>query len=484
MASQSPAFHAVKIWVSHLCDLFIGVRQTSTAIVWYTLSIMILILAPIGVFKTVEDRAMVRLILLFLWRYYRFFFLLFFFWRYTAAKPLTSRTVYPKDATIIIPTVSVSENTFFEECLTKCLINQPGAVEVVTATKDDATKVNTLLSEINEKIRTGKSEFTSGVVDISEIDVRVNYTGIPNKRVQIAFALPNVRTRLVVLIDDHEFLKPRFLVAALLPFEDKDVGLCGTKKVVRRITTTSYWKSVWNVLGALYLTRHNFEIRATNAQDGGAFVISSRAAIILAEIVQDPKFIEQFTNERFFFRKFGPLNPDDDNFITRWVVKHSKRYEVKFQDTEDATIETALGEYPKFLGQCLRWARTTYRSNLCSLITDRTIWRRWPQTVLTTYVPSLINLALFWDFGIIYSFVQTRFYTESKKPIFLLCLIFGIFSTKLVKLVGYFRQHPLDFVLFFPAYLIFIYFHSLLKLYAFFTFWDHSWTGRNLFANP
>ncbi|OBT38936.1 hypothetical protein VE00_10564 [Pseudogymnoascus sp. WSF 3629] len=345
MASQSPAFHAVKIWAPHLRDLFI----TSTAIVWYILPIVILILAPIGVSKTVEDRAMVRFVLLFLWRYYRFFVLLFFFCRYTPTKPPTSRTVYPKDATIIIPTVSVSENTSFEECLTKCLINQPGAVEVVTATEDDAAKVNTLLSEINEKIRTGKSEFTSGAVDIFGVVVRVNYTGVPNKRVQIAYALRNVRTRLVVLIDDHVFLNPGFLAAALLPFEDKDVGLCGTKKVVRRIKSTSYWKSVWNVIGALYLTRHNFEIRATNAQDGGAFVISSRTAIILAEIVQDPKFIKQFINERFFFGLFGPLSPDDDNFITRWVVKHPKRYEVKFQHTEDATIETTLGEYPKFL---------------------------------------------------------------------------------------------------------------------------------------
>jgi hypothetical protein len=75
-------------------------------------------------------------------------------------------------------------------------------------------------------------------------------------------------------------------------------------------------------MGALYLARHNFEIRATNAMDGGAFVVLGRALVILTKIVQDDNFRKAFTNERFLFGFFGPLNPDDDNFITRWVLRH------------------------------------------------------------------------------------------------------------------------------------------------------------------
>jgi hypothetical protein len=149
-------------------------------------------------------------------------------------------------------------------------------------------------------------------------------------------------------------------------------------------------------MGALYLARHNFEIRATNAMDG-FFVVSGRALVILTEIVQDDNFRKAFTNERFLFGLFGPLNPDDDNFIARWVLRHPQNYEIKIQYTDNATIETTLGQYPKFLAQCLRWARTTFRSNCCSLITDRTVWRRLPWTVWTTCIPSLFNLALFWD---------------------------------------------------------------------------------------
>jgi hypothetical protein len=47
----------------------------------------------------------------------------------------------------------------------------------------------------------------------------------------------------------------------------------------------------------------------------------------------------------------------------------------------------------------------------------------------------------------------------------------------------YFWRYPTDFFLFFfpiPAYPLFAYCHSILKLWAGITFWNHSWTGRNL----
>jgi hypothetical protein len=70
----------------------------------------------------------------------------------------------------------------------------------------------------------------------------------------------------------------------------------------------------WNVIRTLYLKRHNFEIRATNAIDRGVFVVSGQAIVILTKIL-DYNFCKVFTNEYFFFGLFSLLNPDDDNFI-------------------------------------------------------------------------------------------------------------------------------------------------------------------------
>jgi hypothetical protein len=107
---------------------------------------------PIEILKDAEDRPMARFIVLFAWRYYRFFVLLFFFWQYIPANLPTPRTIHPKDATVIIPTVSVKDNINFEECVTTCLVNGPIAVKIVTTTKDEAMEVNIRLLRIHENI--------------------------------------------------------------------------------------------------------------------------------------------------------------------------------------------------------------------------------------------------------------------------------------------------------------------------------------------
>jgi hypothetical protein len=495
--------YTIGCWTFNLLSGFLVILKTKTATQISILPLLphvIPFLLLFGISKLserVDDSALIWFTALAAWRYFRLFVNLYSFWRYKPASLPTIRTIGPKDATMILPTVTVSEsdNPDFEECLTTCLINKPAGVIIVTDTDFKAAEVNKQLLSIRDKIQGGSSSFLSGLgpTDISGVDVRITYAGVADKRCQMTHAIQYVQTRLTMFLDDHVFLPRLFLDSVVPVFENPCVGLCGTKKAVRRKHPEAhslwgrYWELFWNVMGALYLARHNFEIRATNAMDGGVFVVSGRALVILTEIVQDDNFRKAFTNERFLFGLFGPLNPDDDNFITRWVLRHPQNYEIKIQYTDNATIETTLGQYPKFLAQCLRWARTTFRSNSCSLITDRTVWRRLPWTVWTTYIPSLFNLALFWDAGMLYALTKTNLYSESRNPmLFLLCFGGWIYLTKLVKLIPYFWRYPTDFFLFFfpiPAYPLFAYCHSILKLWASITFWNHSWTGRNLGAS-
>lgn len=196
------------------------------------------------------------------------------------------------------------------------------------------------------------------------------------------------------------------------------------------------------------------------------------------EIVADERFRKSFLEEPIWHRFSGSLRPDDDNFITRWVINLG--YDIKIQWSDDATILTTLGTYPRFLSQCLRWARTTYRSNFRSLLIERTVWRRWPWTVWTTLIPSLFNGALVWDASMMYALTRTQMYDRHSTAT-LLCFGIWIYLTKLVKLAGYFKLHPADFLLFFfpvPAYPLFAYFHTFLKLWAAITFWDGTWAGR------
>ncbi|PMD55484.1 glycosyltransferase family 2 protein [Hyaloscypha bicolor E] len=356
----------------------------------------------IGGEMSINDPALIWFITLATWRYFRLFVNLYSFWRYKPASLPTIRTIGPKDVIIILPTISVSEsdNPDFKECLTTCLVNKLARLIIITNTDFKATEVNKQLFSIRNKIQRGSSSFLSelGLTNISGVDIRVIYT------------------RLVMFLNNYMFL-PRLFLDSIIPV----------------------FENPCNIMGVLYLERHNFEIRATNARDRGVFIISGQVMVILSEIIQDNNFHKAFTNEHFFFGLF--------------VLRHPQNYEIKIQYTNSATVETILGQYPKFL-------------------------RRTPWTIWITYIPSLFNLALFWDRGILYTLTKTNFYSESRNRILLLLCFRGwIYLTKLVKLIPYFWRYPTDFFLFFfliPAYLLFAYYYSILKLWAGIIFWNHS----------
>lgn len=100
----------------------------------------------------------------------------------------------------------------------------------------------------------------------------------------------------------------------------------------------------------------------------------------------------------------------------------------------------------------------------------------------------LVNFALVWDPLLVRTLQRTSFYehasAQSKSavgsPTFLTGLMASwIFETKLVKIAPHLWEHPGDWILL-PGYVVFAYAHLLIKLYCALTFWDHSWSGRNL----
>ena len=401
---------------------------------------------------------------LFSWRYLRFVVNLAAFWCYSPSPRPSNPTYVPsRDVTVIIPTAG-PERACFRETITSCAENKPAKIVIVTAGNELFAKTLRYVDELKR--------------DYPLTRLVVEKTPVASKRHQIALAVAQIETDITVLLDDHVFWGPRYLESLLAPFEDSRVGLVGTHKRVRRADGLNTWGRFWNMLGATYLCRHNFDLRATNTVDGGVFVVSGRSCAMRTQILKHPEFLLGYTNEKFFFGMFGPLNPDDDNYNTRFAVRHG--WKIKIQYTDDALMETTLGvEHPlgiKYLGQCQRWARTTWRSNLCSLITDRTVWASQPYCVYAVYLTSLTNFAAVTDPLLIYLFTHCPAYNT---PLTLAGLVCWILFTKIVKVFDYFRRHPQDIPLF-PAYLGFAYFHSLIKLWTLLTFWDCTWGGRQL----
>ncbi|KAM0345604.1 hypothetical protein ACHAPU_006257 [Fusarium lateritium] len=364
------------------------------------------------------------------------------------------------DVTVILPTID-PHGPDFRECVESILANHPASILVVTVGNALREECQTVLRKLS--------------LDYHDTEVLVAALSAPSKRRQITHAMPQVKTAITIFADDHVFWPANFIASVLAPFEDQHVGMVATKKRVRRTTPGEWsWPSIVNFIACNYLQRHNWELRASNAIDGGVFVISGRTAAYRTEFLKDRDLLIRFCEEKFCFGLFGGqgLGPDDDNFLTREAMK--KHWLICFQDTEDATVETTLGVYPKFRDQLLRWARTTVRSNPV-MLRDLSFVSRYPWSAFMVYWASLFNFALIWDGLLLAALIMTPY----TRPTEVMLLLLWMFWTKVVKIIPNFLQHPSDFPLV-VCQILFGYLHGFIKLWALVTFWDCDWSGRNL----
>ena len=128
----------------------------------------------------------------------------------------------------------------------------------------------------------------------------------------------------------------------------------------------------WDFLGTIYLVRRQFELAATKTMDGGVGCLSGRTFAIRTGIIQNEQFFDAFRGEKWL--GLLPLvAADDDNFVTRYLV--NRGWAIAMQLIKEAELRTTLESNSKFLAQCVRWRRTTWRSNFTSLFVDRLVWR-------------------------------------------------------------------------------------------------------------
>ncbi|KAK8120410.1 hypothetical protein PG999_004530 [Apiospora kogelbergensis] len=382
-----------------------------------------------------------------------------------------------KDITVIVPTVEPGNSTF-GRCLDSICANGPFRIVVITV----GAAMHQMAEEALAPIRRAHPS----------ANIEVHHTMAANKRLQIDSVVDTVYTPITFLIDSTAILPPsgHFFRWGLAPFEDPDVALVGTRKRVERTSQPTLWAQCWKFLAAIYLERHNFEVPAANAIDDGAFIISGRTCGVRTAILQNKNFRRGYSDEyiRFPFGLFpaiGPIVTDDDNYLHRFCVDQG--YRVKFQSdvgtetvaasssASDCVVGIAnLGEYPRFLQQCIRWARTSFRSNPRSLLSARA-WRRHPWSMYGVQLATITNFAVLGDGLQIYLYLQTAWWADGQGQWGAAWMLL----TKLVKLIPWLWRYPADIV-FLPAYLGFAYYHSWIKLHALLTFWNLEWAGRDL----
>ncbi|KAF2272858.1 uncharacterized protein EI97DRAFT_384919 [Westerdykella ornata] len=344
--------------------------------------------------------------------------------------PIPKKPTYkPSDVTVIICTTDLASKTF-HKVLDSILIHQIHRLIIATA---------------GEKVHVDKKAF-----DKKYTDPRIQFLwrAEPNRREQTAQAMDFVKTKLMITQDDHSWwpASPKFLASMLAPFENPKVGGVGPVLEAINHEHPLSAKGFWNFMGCTYLLRR----------------------------AHDPKFKQEYLNEYICYGKVGRLAAGDDKFHTRWLTNHG--WDVAIQGGPESIMETELGEWPKFLGQCVRWNRSTYQSNPRALFTEGTSLRRFPYTSYSILIYS------FFRFSFLYEVVLTALLWMALREagaqdwlrVAFAALMGWCTLMKFVKIWPHFRKYPKD-ILYFPGYILFGWYCTFIKLYAIYTLRETYW---------
>ncbi|KAJ9668413.1 hypothetical protein H2201_001461 [Coniosporium apollinis] len=279
------------------------------------------------------------------YRFTRHYINLYAFWKLKPIPIPDNPSYTSKDVTAIIPTIN-GDGHDLRQTIRTVLLNDPS--EIVISTIDASHE------------RAKKMVAAIGCKKIKIVTVPQ-----ANKRRQLCRAIPEVTTRITLLVDDDVIWPETLLPWILAPFENSKVGGVGTCQRLLREETTN----MWNFLGAIYLERRNFDCGSCTFMDGGLPCLSGRTVAYRTHILQDSEFTYGFTHETW---RGCLLNADDDNFITRWMV--NKGWNTYIQYHRECEVLTTLESGSRYLRQCQRWARSNWRSNLRSMLLEGNIW--------------------------------------------------------------------------------------------------------------
>ncbi|OJD26160.1 hypothetical protein ACJ73_02470 [Blastomyces percursus] len=376
---------------------------------------------------------------------------------YKPIPPPENPSFTSRDVTVIVPTLEGHGEQFMETLKTICTAKPH---EIILSTVDKNRK---------------KAEETANYIrECLQIRVKVTSVPNPNKRHQTVVAIDEVdiaQTAIIILADDDVQWPPNPFPLFLAPFQDPKMGGVATRQCLLRTDNLGFFKRVFEFLGALYLERRNFDCTATMFMDGGVPCLSGRTLILRTIMVKDTAFRRYFLNEKWFWM---PLSADDDNSITRWIINHG--WKMYFQNLPGAEVKTTLESDLKFLKQCIRWSRSNWRSNLRSLL-ERATWRRYPWSTYAVFLSTPTQLTIVTEPLLIWLCHKMTEADAMLRLRSILQLLGFIASTKFIKLVGHYRQHPWDLVLF-PVSILFGYFHGLIKIYSLFTLGKATWGNR------
>ncbi|KAF5879379.1 putative capsule polysaccharide synthase protein [Botrytis fragariae] len=362
-------------------------------------------------------------------------------------------SVVPCDVTVIITTVGEFADEFVRT-IDLVLENHPAKIIISTVGTEKLIQARRVVERIMRK-----KQLPGRKIEVIAVHQ-------PSKRVQCVQASLQVRTGLIAYVDDHVFWPPTFLQSVLAEFEDPAVGIVGTCKRVIREPGDNRSDSLRNFFACIYLERHNYELTSTYNIDGGLWVVSGRTCLLRTDVVQTVDYRTKFLSETFLGA--GPVNCDDDNFNTRYMINHG--YKTVFHNRPEALIETTLdtsGGWPKFYQQLLRWSRSIWRFHFKTILVDGTCWKFCPWTSYSMFVSGLLNISIIYDSLLFFTLLKSEYYTENNHAG--AYLFWALLLSRMIKPWNYYMRNKHEMWWAVPAEILFGYFHGIIRLNALLT---------------
>ncbi|KAF8855410.1 hypothetical protein BDZ45DRAFT_595553, partial [Acephala macrosclerotiorum] len=277
--------------------------------------------------------------------------------KYKPAPVASNPTFTPKeDVSVIIPALSPPAE--FKACLQRIFENDPLEIIIVT-TEEHLEKVTKLVNEV----------VSHNGLDLSKV---ILVTSKQGARVQYRAGVEKAKGSIIAKCDDHVFWSRHFLTHMLACFEDPNVGAaCPSVKVhipyERRHPDEI---TVWEVAGTKLVSRGPGSATSMHVAAKWMWICGGCTALYRATILQDPKFLNAYTNDYWLGRK---LDCGEDTFVSRWLLKNN--WVIATQWSKETTAWRTVKRSPAFINQMLRWERSTIQSFIRTTYEVPRVWK-------------------------------------------------------------------------------------------------------------
>lgn len=263
------------------------------------------------------------------------------------------------DVSVIVPTVNTK--TSFSICLRTWAANKPREI-IVIAIEEERDHISRLVR-------------AAAIPKELQAKIRIIYAQRASKREQFNLGVQETSGSIIVNVDDH-ILWPETLLENTLPcFDDDSVGAVGTPLAIHipRERRNDRDITPWEVALTRALWKRNSGLAAVYAACGWCWVLAGSTVLFRGEILRDPRFQQELTNDYWLGRY--KLDTGDDTFSSRWLQQHNWNIAIQsMPETEVSRMIVKTGW--AFFEQAFRWERSTIQSFLRTLRDTPQIWKK------------------------------------------------------------------------------------------------------------